>query len=300
MVTLNAARAANTTFTTTYRPVALIVGGTSGVGQGIVEAFARATKGNAHIMICGRSETNAKQIISTLPQTANSTYEFIECDVSLMKNVAAVTSAIKARVATLNYLVLTPGMISLKGFTPTDEGIDNKLALHFYSRWKFVDELMPLLQVAKNAGQEARVMTIRVNSAKATPLQDDNLGLKKKYSNAASAAHAITYNNLMVEEYASRYPGLSFIHAHPGFVDSSINRNLHWSVKAISRVFALAATSIQNCGEYMLYTLLSPDYRRGAFYFDSHGELIPPAAVVTSEAARKTLLDHFVKETSTR
>jgi hypothetical protein len=34
-------------------PVALFIGGTSGIGRGTAEAFARHTKGNAHIIICG-------------------------------------------------------------------------------------------------------------------------------------------------------------------------------------------------------------------------------------------------------
>ena len=36
-------------------PVALFVGGTSGIGQGAVEAFAKYTNGNAHVIICGRN-----------------------------------------------------------------------------------------------------------------------------------------------------------------------------------------------------------------------------------------------------
>ncbi|KAG9026046.1 hypothetical protein FRB95_009480 [Tulasnella sp. JGI-2019a] len=160
MVTLNAARASNAAFTASYRPVALFVGATAGIGQGTVEAFARATKGNAHIMICGRSKTSADKIIAGLPQTPESKYEFIECDVSLMKNVTDTVSSIRSRVDTLNYLVLSQGIFIMQAFTPTSEGIDMKLALHFYSRWKFVDGLMPLLERAKAGGQEVRVMTI--------------------------------------------------------------------------------------------------------------------------------------------
>lgn len=40
------------------------------------------------------------------------------------------------------------------------EGVDKKLCLHFYSRFKFVVELAPLLQAAKDAGEAARVVTV--------------------------------------------------------------------------------------------------------------------------------------------
>jgi len=300
MVSLSTARAANAAFQAPYRPVALFVGGTSGVGQGTAEAFARATKGNAHIMLCGRNKEGAERIIASFPKTSDSLYEFIECDVSLMKNVAATASSVKARVETLNYLVLSTGILTMQGFTPTSEGIDRKLALHFYSRWKFVDEFLPLLQKAKDQSQEARVMTV-LDSMRGSPLQEDNLGLKKKYSIAAAAGQGITYNNLMVQEYSSRYPQLSFAHIFPGTVDTPLlARNLHWSFKyLLSPIMSLAATSSQDCGEYMLSALLSPAYSQGAFYLDNHAEPVPAKRVPMSESARKTLVEHFVKETST-
>lgn len=101
----------------------------------IIHVIVRLT-GNAHILICGRSKANAEKIIASLPQTPESKYEFIECDVSLMKNVAVTASSIKSQLGSLNYLVVSQGMITTQGFTPTAEGIDAKLALHFYSRWK--------------------------------------------------------------------------------------------------------------------------------------------------------------------
>ncbi|KAG9034253.1 hypothetical protein FRB95_013535 [Tulasnella sp. JGI-2019a] len=299
MVTLSVARAANAAFSASSRPVALFVGGTSGIGQGTAEAFARATKGNAHIMICGRSQANADKIIAALPKTPESKYEFIQCDVSLMKNVADTASTIRARVGSLNYLVLSQGIMTMQGFTPTAEGIDTKLALHFYSRWKFVDELMPLLEKSKSEGQEARVMTI-LDSFRGAELDEADLGLKKKYSLASAAAQGITYNNLMVEEYSKRYPQISFAHIYPGAVNTpNLTRNMHWALKPVVSVLGMALTSLQDCGELMLYPLLSPAYRQGAFYLDNHGEQVSQKKIFTSEASRKILVEHFEKETAT-
>ncbi|KAG8992538.1 hypothetical protein FRB94_011514 [Tulasnella sp. JGI-2019a] len=299
MVALSVARASNAAFSAPYRPVALFVGGTSGIGQGTAEAFARATKGNAHIMICGRSQATADKIIAALPKTPESKYEFIQCDVSLMKSVADTASTIRARVGSLNYLVLSQGIMTMQGFTPTAEGIDMKLALHFYSRWKFVHELIPLLEKAKSEGQEARVMSI-FNSSWGAPLDETDLGLKKKYSLSSAAAQGITYNNLMVEEYSKQYPQMSFTHIDPGAINTPLaTRNMHWTLKPIFGVFALALTSLRDCGEWMLYPLLSPIYRQGAFYLDNHGEQVSQKKVFTSEAARNILVKHFEEETAT-
>ena len=52
-------------------PVGVFVGGTSGIGQGITEAFARWRDGNAHIIIVGRNEAAAKEMHRTLSKTHN-------------------------------------------------------------------------------------------------------------------------------------------------------------------------------------------------------------------------------------
>ncbi|KAG8979624.1 hypothetical protein FRB94_011893 [Tulasnella sp. JGI-2019a] len=299
MVTLSAAKASNSAFSAPYRPIALFVGGTSGVGQGTAEAFARATKGNAHIMLCGRSQANADKIIASFPKTPESKYEFIQCDVSLMKNIVDTTSEIKARVGSLNYLILSQGIMVIQGFTPTAEGIDMKLSLHFYSRWKFVHELMPLLEKAKSEGQEARVMTV-LHTSRGTPLDETDLGLKKKYSLASAAGQSITYNNLMVEEYSKQYPQMSFTHIYPGAINTPLaTRNMHWALKPILGALTSALTSSRDCGEWMLYALLSPAYRQGAFYLDNHCEQVPQKKIFTSGAARNVLVKHFEEETAT-
>lgn len=50
--------------------------------------------------------------------------------------------------------------MTLKGRDETSEGMDKKLALNYYARWKFVHDLMPLLEKAKAAGEDARVLTV--------------------------------------------------------------------------------------------------------------------------------------------
>jgi hypothetical protein len=34
----------------------------------------------------------------------------------------------------INYIVMSPGILSFKGADDTEEGIDRKLALHYYAR----------------------------------------------------------------------------------------------------------------------------------------------------------------------
>lgn len=141
-----------------------------------------------------------------------------------MKNVTKAAEEVKSRIgdAPINFLVLSQGIMNWDGFTPTEEGIDRKLALHFYSRWKvrhlvealrqlpnnptqFVDELLSKLEKANQAGQESRVMSV-FSPGSGGALDVDDLGLKKSFSTYRAATQAPTYNDIMTDVSASKNP----------------------------------------------------------------------------------------------
>ncbi|KAG5643917.1 hypothetical protein DXG03_009489 [Asterophora parasitica] len=68
MPSLAAVRTANAAFKPSYVPVTIFVGGTSGIGQGLAEAFARHTNGTAHIVIIGRNRAAANAILARFPK----------------------------------------------------------------------------------------------------------------------------------------------------------------------------------------------------------------------------------------
>lgn len=184
-----------------YPPVAVFVGGTAGIGRGMVDALARYTNGNASIIIIGRNRAAAEEILSHLPKPTNSQvkHEFIQCDVTRMKNVHATTQEILSRHPKINFLVLTAGFMSTKGRDETEEGLDKKLAAHYYSRWKFIDELLPALRRASDDKEDAKVISVFSAGMGKGEIDMEDLGLKKTYSLTRAASHAATYNDLMVD-----------------------------------------------------------------------------------------------------
>ncbi|KAF7364181.1 hypothetical protein MSAN_01077400 [Mycena sanguinolenta] len=244
MPSLSAVLAFNSSFFPSYTPVAIFVGGTSGIGQGMAEAFARHTKGNAHIVLIGRNRAAAESIIQRFPKPTvpGVTHEFVEmCTAS--------PGELRARIPKINFLVLSPGVITINGRNETEEGIDRKLALHYYGRWRFIKDLLPAVKAAHEAGEDAKAMSVMA-AGYGGKIDLDDLGLKKSFSLPNAALAVPTYNDLMINDFAARHPGLSFIHSRPGNVATNLAKTTF--VPLVSPFLH----SAQNAGEYQLYALL--------------------------------------------
>ena len=97
--------------------VAVFVGGTSGVGEYTVKAFAKyAPKPRAYIV--GRSQKAADRIIEECKQlNSGGQFEFIQADVSLLKAVDDVCRQIKNKEMTINILFETQGTMAFSAST---------------------------------------------------------------------------------------------------------------------------------------------------------------------------------------
>jgi NAD(P)-dependent dehydrogenase (short-subunit alcohol dehydrogenase family) len=145
----NASYKASTTSSSASRPVAVVVGGTSGVGAATVTSLTSVFNGDIDIYVIGRNQAKGQAVLDglALPSASASASassassqdesklgkpvrDFIPCDVWLMRDVARATNELKT----------TKGVETMQGRTESDEGIDQKMAVHYYGRWKFAYE----------------------------------------------------------------------------------------------------------------------------------------------------------------
>lgn len=200
MPSLASVRALNNAFSPSYLPVAVFVGGNSGVGQGLVESYARSTKGNAQIYIVGRNKAAAEALFAKLPSPThpNARKEFIACDLTLIRNVQVLTRDMLSRIPKINFLFLTPGILSNNGRDETEEGLDKKMVLYYYTRFKIIRDLLPALEKANQDGEEAKVLTV-LRAALGTRIALDDLGLKKGYSPNQAMVQSAAYTDAVIE-----------------------------------------------------------------------------------------------------
>ncbi|KAJ7690195.1 hypothetical protein B0H17DRAFT_1011623 [Mycena rosella] len=277
MPTLAEAKSSNESYTPNYVPVAIFAGGTSGIGQAMAEAFARYTRGRAHIILIGRNADSAGRVISGFPipeQEDGWRHEFIACDATRMREIRATCAALRARLSHINFLVLSAGFNSFATSKETSEGLDYHLALRYYSRYVYINELLPLLVKAHERGQQTHAMTI-MGAGLGVPISTDDIGLDKaraqtikplkgvmlSFAAMKGMGYSPGYNDALVAYFACRNPGIAFTHVHPGFVKTSgLHTDAGWLLSPISWLYELV---MEICAEYMLQALL--DAKRGLF-----------------------------------
>lgn len=178
-------------------PTAVFLGGTSGIGRAMAESFAAHTNGAANIIILGRNESAGREIIASFPTSPGVVHQFVQCDATSMKGIGEVAEALRAEVPKVDFVVMSPGYSAIEGRTETEEGIDRKMAVNYYGRWKFIHDLLP----AFNSESGTKVLSV-LGAGYGKEIDPEDFALRKSYSVAKVAAVTPTYNDLMNEVLA--------------------------------------------------------------------------------------------------
>ncbi|KAF2760273.1 short-chain dehydrogenase/reductase [Pseudovirgaria hyperparasitica] len=273
MVHIKAIRAANAELKSLGPGlVAVFVGGTSGIGETTAREFVRQTD-SPRVYLIGRNQTQGTNLISEF-KTINTkaTVNFIQADVSLLKNVDAACAEVTSQESHLNLLFLSPGLLTMRGRTETAEGLDAKFALHYYARLRFVTNLLPLLQSAPEPQKLSRVISVLAAGLE-TSLNMADLQLKNAYTLKACADHATTMTSLSLRRLARQYPTTSFIHSAPGGVRTNIARDMNplmrLGMNLVTRLPLPMIVSLRDSGDRHLYAATN-----AAFKADGKAHLI--------------------------
>ncbi|KAG8815204.1 hypothetical protein FRC18_001602 [Serendipita sp. 400] len=290
-----------------YIPNAVFIGGTSGMGRAMLEALAKQTNGRVNIWIVGRNKSVAEEIIASipsppLPEGSATTFmrEFVQCDVSLLRNVQAMTQELLRQTERkINILVITSGnAMSMFSRVETADGLDLQMMLRYYSRFKMIEDVVPALENAHALGQDARVMTV-LAAGIGLKVPIDDLDLKKWYNYLM--VHIVTgvYNDIMVKVQSERHPNLPFIHVFPGIVNTPATR-VSLFTRAIAALSWYWIKQVDPIAQSFLYPLLSSeDFKRGGYWISQSAEKLPLAGNITDEVAKK-VWDHSVERTTLR
>ncbi|KAF8885860.1 hypothetical protein CPB84DRAFT_1787979 [Gymnopilus junonius] len=120
----------------------------------------------------------------------------------------------------------------------------------------------------------------------------NDLGLKKGYSP--------TYNDLMMESFAEQAPNITYIHAAPGFVRTSLGSSSPSpTLRVVSALLVSLARPLSvsqtECGEYMWNAVASTATKPGAWRIGSKGEDLGMKRYFGGEEQRRRVWEHTVE-----
>ncbi|KAE9401932.1 hypothetical protein BT96DRAFT_974536 [Gymnopus androsaceus JB14] len=144
MPSLLEARSSNVSYRPSYIPVAVFVGGTGGIGASAAGLLAKYTEGNIHVIIAGRNRADGAQVLESLVNSLS--YHDSEANGQSNRELLRKFVFCDASSITCSF--------------DTVDGLDLRLMMRYYHRFKMAYELMPLLRKARDEGQDAKFLSI--------------------------------------------------------------------------------------------------------------------------------------------
>ncbi|KAJ5134220.1 hypothetical protein N7476_002562 [Penicillium atrosanguineum] len=259
MVALSEVHSSNEAIPKTLQPdiVAVFVGATSGIGKASLFHFAQHTR-QPRIYFIGRSQQAADDILKQLEGiNMDGRYEFIKADVSLLNVVDEVCSKIREKEIRIDILFQSQGTLDIS--TETTEKLSLVMALGYYSRMRFIANLLPMLQHSSIS----RVVIVLAGT-KEGPVNTNDIPAKRVLPWRARG-HLCSMITLTLEHFAKLAPEVSFVHDYPGFVDTPLSQSMKGVLgavmKSVFRVTSLFSTreyvSLDETGERHVYLATS-------------------------------------------
>jgi NAD(P)-dependent dehydrogenase (short-subunit alcohol dehydrogenase family) len=182
------------------RRIALVTGGTDGIGKAIARVLAQAGIG---VVVVGSNAEKGATAVRELRQTSgNDDIDFLGADLSLIRNVDALAAEVSKRWPRLHYLVLCAGIV--RGHhTLTSEGIETNFAINYLSRFVLIERLLANLAAQGLADQAARILVIS-GAAQDGKIQYDDVNLTGRFGVLRAVSQFCEANDVFALELARR------------------------------------------------------------------------------------------------
>jgi NAD(P)-dependent dehydrogenase (short-subunit alcohol dehydrogenase family) len=180
--------------------IALVTGGTDGIGKAIARGI--AGQGIGLVIVGSNAEKGAIAVSELRKSSGNDQIEFIRADLSLMRNVGALAVKIRERWPRLHYLVLCAGIMRGQ-HTLTAEGVETNFAINYLSRFALTEALLPCLAAGGVAGEASRILVIS-GAAQDGTVRYEDVNLTGRFGILRAVSQFCEANDLFVLELARR------------------------------------------------------------------------------------------------
>jgi NAD(P)-dependent dehydrogenase (short-subunit alcohol dehydrogenase family) len=179
---------------------ALVTGGTDGIGKEVACGLARC---RFRVIIIGRDRDKGARAEQELRQSAcNPQVNFLQADLSLMREVYRLADEVTGRWGALHCLIHAAGVVRGRRIL-TAEGLESNFAINYLSRFALTRRVLPSLRAAGRLGKRARIVLI---SGAALPgrIYFDDVNLTSNFSTLRVILQSCRANDVFTVEQAQR------------------------------------------------------------------------------------------------
>jgi len=244
----------DTTSAPMHGKVALVTGGTSGIGKATATALAAL---GATVIVVGRGKIQGEAALADIQRaTDNPSVELMLADLASQSAVRQLVYTFKAHHPHLHIFVNNAGGMTSQR-TMTDEGFESTFAINYLAPFLLTNLLLPTLY----ASTPARIVNVASNIHKIGRINFDDLqgathfqGFRGAYVQSKLAILLFTY------ELARRLngTGVTVNAVDPGSVKTNVYRDVSGLIALMGKVGAPFYTAPERGAQGSLYAATSP------------------------------------------
>ncbi len=263
--------------------VALVTGGTSGIGK--ATAMALSAMG-ADVVVVGRDRERGEGAAAEIRARTGGKVDLALADLSSQAEVRALADEFERRYDRLDVLVNNAGVVQSER-TETPDGLETTFATNHLSPFLLTNLLLDTLKESA----PSRVVTVSSEAERWGNIDFDDLQSKKRYRGFPVYGMTKLANIMFTYELAERLEGTGVTATcmHPGAVNTRFGTNNSGPMTILFRAFKPFMRTPEQGADTVIWLAASPEVEgiSGRYYADR--KVIEPKKIANDPAARRRL-----------
>ena len=263
--------------------VALVTGGTSGIGKATATALAAM---GADVVVVGRNRERGERAAAEIRAQTGGRVDLALADLSSRAEVRALAEEFRRRYDRLDVLVNNAGLVQSER-TETVDGLETTFAINHLAPFLLTNLLQDMLEESA----PSRVVTVSSEAERWGNIDFDDLQSRKKYRGFPVYGMTKLANILFTYELAERLKGTGVTATcmHPGAVNTRFGTDNSGPFTILFRAFKPFMRTPEQGADTLIWLASSPDVKGVSGRYYSDRKPIEPKKIASDPGARRRL-----------